>query len=213
LIIGQQPLKSHAQELNKNEKTSKPEKFTNFIKDRLVINNNFPPRSNSQILTQIIKRCPREFTGWEIIKSFETETYNLALCQQDNMTYLVGHKKTQNEAFIAAEVITNNNNLIVAKDAQGLSIEISESQLKISDNEKLIAQENLINQNFNETKIQPQSKLIGQTWQLQEIYDDKNELINIDNQTNYTIEFLSNKEINIKADCNRAKGTYQQVDN
>lgn len=124
LIIGQQGLKSQAQELNKNINISKPEKFTK-------------PQAKK--------------SGWSKFQPVKNFPNN------------------------------QNNNLIV--------------------------QENLINQ------IEPKSKLIGEIWQLQEIYDDQNELINIDNQTNYTIQFLPNEVINIKADCNQAKGTYTQADN
>ncbi|MGK7939155.1 MAG: hypothetical protein AB4062_03175, partial [Crocosphaera sp.] len=44
------------------------------IVNGLIINYNSSSSSNSQLLSQIIKKCPREFTGWDIIKTFETQT-------------------------------------------------------------------------------------------------------------------------------------------
>ena len=57
----------------------------------LLINYNSSSSYNSQLSSQTIILCPREFTGWDIIKTFETENYTLALCQQNNNLYLVGH--------------------------------------------------------------------------------------------------------------------------
>ncbi len=113
----------------------------------LVINNNSTLKFNSQLLSQTIIQCPREFTGWNIIKTFETQSYTLALCQQNNNLYLVGHKKQQHEAFITAQVITNNEDLIIAKDEDGLFIEINNNQLKISLNDEVIAEETILNEN------------------------------------------------------------------
>ncbi|HAC62438.1 MAG TPA: porin [Cyanothece sp. UBA12306] len=123
------------------------------IVNGLIINDNFSPKSNSQFLPQTIKQCPREFTGWDIIKTFETESYSLAICQQNNQFYLVGHEKQEHEAFIDAQVIIQNDTLIIAKDKKGLYIEISDNQLKITVNNQLIAQEIILNEK-QETNIE-----------------------------------------------------------
>ncbi len=124
-----------------------------LIVNGLLINYNSSSSSNSQLLSQIIKQCPREFTGWDIIKTFETENYTLALCQQNNNLYLVGHEKQQHEAFITAQIISNNDTLIIAKDDNGLFIEISNNQLKITVNNQLIAEETILNKN-QETNLE-----------------------------------------------------------
>ncbi|MGK7961942.1 hypothetical protein [Crocosphaera sp.] len=54
------------------------------IVNGLLINNNSTPKFDSQLSSQTIIQCPREFTGWDIIKTFETKNYSLALCQQNN---------------------------------------------------------------------------------------------------------------------------------
>ena len=122
----------------------------------LLINYNSSSSYNSQLSSQTIIQCPREFTGWDIIKTFETENYTLALCQQNNNLYLVGHEKQQHEAFITAQVITNNENVIIARDYNGLSIKISNNQLKISLDNEVIAEETILNKN-QETNIEPVS--------------------------------------------------------
>ena len=104
-------------------------------------------KSQVELDSQIIKNCPREFTGWELIKTFETSSYSLALCRQGNANYLVGHEKNQHEVLIQANVISQfrsqNDNLIVAQDEQGFFYEVDNYQLKVSQNSKLIAQEKL----------------------------------------------------------------------
>lgn len=161
--------------------------------------------SRSQVNSQTINNCPREFTGWKLIKTFETASYSLALCRQGNSNYLVGHEKGEHEAFIQAKVvsqfISQGDNFIVAQDEQGFTYEVDNYQLNVSQNNKLIAQEKLIH---------AESNLTGGIWQLQQIRYNNDELIEIDNPANYTIEFLPDGQVQIKADCNNARGSYTQ---
>ncbi len=162
------------------------------------------------IYSQDIYNCPREFTGWDLIKSFETKNYSLALCQQGDSVYLVGHEKDQHEAFITANVISQNNDLIIAQDEYGFSFEINNHELKVTQNNQLIAQEKILDLYIKQNNSE--SNLTGVVWQLQQIRYNNDELIKVDNPSNYTIEFLPDGQVQIKADCNRARGTYTQQD-
>ena len=155
--------------------------------------------SKFSLYVKAIKNCPREFTNWDLIESFTTKSYSLALCQQKDELYLVGHQPQQHESFISALVKSQNSNVLIAEDEEGLSFEISNSELKVYQDNQLLAQENILD-----------TKLIENIWQLQEIRYNNDELIEVDNIGNYTIEFLSDGQLNIKADCNHAQGTYIQ---
>ncbi|MGK7898867.1 MAG: META domain-containing protein [Xenococcus sp. (in: cyanobacteria)] len=163
------------------------------------LNQNSDRISKFDLYAKAIKNCPREFTDWDLIESFTTKSYSLALCQQGDDLYLVGHQPEQHESFISALVKSQNNNMLIAEDESGFSFEISNSELKVYQDNQLIATENLLD-----------TKLIGNIWQLQEIRYNNDELIEVDNIGNYTIEFLSDGQLNIKADCNLARGTYTQ---
>jgi hypothetical protein len=52
------------------------------ILNGLKLNQNSSSNSNSQLVTQTIKNCPREFTGWNLLESFETKSYSLAVCKR-----------------------------------------------------------------------------------------------------------------------------------
>ncbi len=180
------------------------------IVNGLKINNPSSPNSNSQLLAQTIKNCPRELTGLDIIRTFETKNYSIALCQQYDSVYLVGHEKQKHEAFISAKVTSQNDDLIIAEDEDGFYFELSNNQLKVIHNDKLIAEETLLNQdpNQNKTELNSESKLTGVIWHLQEICDNNDELIEVDNPANYTIEFLPNGKVKVKADCKSTNGNY-----
>ena len=179
------------------------------IVNGLKINYQSLSHSNSQLLTQTIKHCPREFTGWNIIRTFETKSYSLALCQQNDSIYLVGHEKGQYEGFISAKVLSQNAELTTAKDDYGFFFEIMNNQLKVTENNNLISQETILNSgNKPEKQDDSKSQLIGVVWQLQQILYNNDELIEVDNPSDYTIEFLPDGQLNIKADCNRAIGSY-----
>ncbi|MDJ0746880.1 MAG: META domain-containing protein [Xenococcaceae cyanobacterium MO_167.B27] len=178
--------------------------------NELQINNKSSFKSASQLYTQAINNCPREFTGWVLIKSFETKSYTLALCQKGDFVYLVGHEKQQHEAFITASVISQNDDLIIAQDNYGFSFEISDRELKVTKNERLIAQEKIFNLYIKQDENNSESNLTSVVWQLQQIRYNNDELIEVDNPSNYTIEFLPDGQVQIKADCNRARGTYTQ---
>ena len=144
----------------------------------------------AKLYTQQIKNCPREFTDWDLIKTFETTSYSLALCQQGNSVYLVGHEKEEHEAFITANVISQNNDLIIAQDKYGFSFEIGNNQLKVTQNNQLIAQENLLYSDIKQDTYQ--SNLTGVVWQLQEIRYNNDQLIEVDNPSNYTKDETEN---------------------
>ena len=146
---------------------------------------------------EAIKNCPREFTNWDLIESFTTKTYSLSLCQQAKDLYLVGHQKKQHEAFISAKVISQNSDLVIAEDEFGFFFELSNSEFKIFQDNQLIVQENILD-----------PKLTGIVWQLQEILYNNDEFIEVDKPEKYTIEFFPDGQLNIKADCNLALGTY-----
>ena len=61
-----------------------------------------------------------------------------------------------------------------------------------------------------ERENQTELKLTDTVWYLHQIYDNNDQLIKIELPSNYTIEFLSEGNVKIKADCNRASGTYSQ---
>ena len=145
--------------------------------NELQINNESSFKSASQLDTQAINNCPREFAGWYLIKSFETKNYTLVLCQKGNFVYLVGHEKQQHEAFITASVISQNDDLILAQDKYGFSFKISDRELKITRNEQLIAQEKILNSYVKQDKNNSDSNLTGVVWQLQQIRYSNNELI------------------------------------
>jgi hypothetical protein len=103
--------------------------------------------ANASIETQTsqsIVQCPRQFTGWELLEQFETETYSLALCQQGRELYLVGHEKGQHEGFIEAAVSESSDDRIVAVDDYGFSYEIATDQLTIMAGDQVVAQEALL---------------------------------------------------------------------
>ena len=150
---------------------------------------------------QNINNCPREFTNWNLINKFETETYSLALCQQGDILYLVGHQKEQHEAFITAKVLSQTDDLIIAEDEYGLYFEINSDELRITQDNQIIAQENLLDSELREI-----------VWQLQEIRYNNNEFIVVNNPADYTIKFLAEGQLSIKADCNPVQGTYTQKD-
>ena len=177
-------------------------------------------QSNPKLQAQTIKHCPREFTGWDLIKTFETKGYSLALCQQGDSIYLVGHEKQQHEAFIAASIVSQQEDLIIAQDEQGFSWEINKHELKVTQNNQLVARENILDTGQNQqetvdisspevvTEDNSESKLTEAVWQLQQIRYSNDELVEVDNPANYTIEFLPDGQLQIKADCNLARGTY-----
>ena len=156
----------------------------------------------SELHVTAIQNCPREFSNWSLIESFTTKSFSLALCQQEDLLYLVGHQQQQHENFVSAKIIYQRNNLLIAEDEDGFSFEISNYELKVFQDNKLIAQENLL-----------QPELTKMIWQLQEIHYNNDKLIEVANPANYTIEFLSDGQVSIKADCNRARGTYTQEGN
>ena len=53
-------------------------------------------------------------------------------------------------------------------------------------------------------------KLTDIVWHLHQIRYNNDQLIKIDQPSNYTIEFLSKGNVKIKADCSHASGTYTQ---
>ena len=134
---------------------------------------------------QAIKNCPRKYTNWELIST---------------------------------------NDLIIAQDEYGFYFEINHDQLKITQGNKIIAQENIVDSNIRQkpkettsifeqelaNKENSESSLTQVVWQLQEIRYNNDKLIEVDNPSNYTLEFLPDGQLSIKADCNRARGNYTQ---
>jgi heat shock protein HslJ len=57
----------------------------------------------------------------------------------------------------------------------------------------------------------PASDLVGIQWQLQQVQFNNDELITIGDPSLYTLEFLPDDEVAVRADCNRAVGTYTQT--
>ena len=53
-----------------------------------------------------------------------------------------------------------------------------------------------------------ESKLIGTVWQLQQISYNNDELIEITSPSNYTLEFMEDGQIAIRADCNQVGGRF-----
>lgn len=90
---------------------------------------------------QPIVQCPRQFTGWDLVNQFETATYSLALCQQGDEQYLVGHEKRQHEAFIEAAVLELSDESVVAADTYGFRYEITADQLTVIKDDQIISQE------------------------------------------------------------------------
>ena len=191
LITGQQFSDNYVKAFNSQQKN--PE---------ILFNQNSVKISKFNLHAETIKTCPREFSDWSLIESFTTKNYSLALCQKEELFYLVGHQQQQHENFVSAEVIYQKDNLLIAEDEYGFSFEINNYELKLFQDNQLITQENLL-----------APKLTGNIWQLHEIRYNNDKLIEVDNPANYTIEFLSDGQINIKADCNRARGTYTQEGN
>ena len=234
LIAGQQFLYNsvYASNMNHyNQQNILTEDPLSFKHKQLFSDNNIDKDDKSytnaygiKVDTQTIKKCPRKYTNWELISTFETENYSLALCQQNDLNYLVGHKKQEHEAFISAKILYQNNNLIIAQDEYGFYFEINHDQLKITQGNKIIAQENIVDSNIRQkpkettsifeqelaNKENSESSLTQVVWQLQEIRYNNDKLIEVDNPSNYTIEFLPDGQLSIKADCNRARGNYTQ---
>lgn len=52
------------------------------------------------------------------------------------------------------------------------------------------------------------NKLIGERWGLREIRYNNGETITVNQLERYTLEFISDGNVKIRADCNRARGTY-----
>jgi hypothetical protein len=91
-----------------------------------------------------IEVCPRQFSGWTLVETFQTETYNLALCHQENNHALVGHEIGQHEAFIDAPVTEVSEQSILATDADGFTYEITDGQLTVFREGLVISQEVLL---------------------------------------------------------------------
>lgn len=97
--------------------------------------------SDSTSTSHTIQQCPRQFTGWTLLRSFETAHYALALCQQDNVLYLVGHKKDEHEAFIDAPAHVENDRILAENDS--FSYEIRQGTFTIKQNGTIIVQEGI----------------------------------------------------------------------
>lgn len=95
--------------------------------------------SDSTSTPHTIQRCPRQFTGWTLLRSFETAHYALALCQQDNVLYLVGHKKGEHEAFIDAPARIEDDRILAEDDP--FSYEIRQGTFTIKLNGTITVQE------------------------------------------------------------------------
>lgn len=66
---------------------------------------------------------------------------------------------------------------------------------------------NTISEQVNQSNS-PEENLTGVVWQLEQITYNNDELLKVDKPSDYTIEFLDNNQVQIKADCNRARGSY-----
>ncbi len=53
------------------------------------------------------------------------------------------------------------------------------------------------------------NELMGKPWGLQEIRYNNGETITVNQSDQYTLEFISDVNIKIRADCNRARGSYR----
>ena len=98
-------------------------------------------QQNSLSDSQEIEVCPRQFTGWSLVESYETNNYSLALCQQGEQRYLVGHLKYQHEGWIAASVVEKTEDKLQAEDEYGFSYELARGQLTVIKEGKVVAQE------------------------------------------------------------------------
>jgi porin len=108
------------------------------------------------------------------------------------------------------------------RNEYNLAVENNDNKLKITEDIQLIIQEsslNIENQNYpkqynsglskqSKKRNNNKSQLTAVVWQLEEIRDNNDQLITVDSSENYTIEFLADGQLNIQADCNRARGTY-----
>ncbi|WP_416674177.1 hypothetical protein [Egbenema bharatensis] len=84
--------------------------------------------------------CPH--ADWELIQGFETPQYFLALCQQGESLYLVGHEK-QRSALIVVAPAHWENDRILAEDGNKYSYEIRHGTLTVKHNGKIIVQEGI----------------------------------------------------------------------
>lgn len=57
----------------------------------------------------------------------------------------------------------------------------------------------------------PPSDLVGIQWQLQLVEFNTDERVTLDDPSLYTLEFLDDERVAVRADCNRATGTYTQT--
>jgi hypothetical protein len=106
------------------------------------------PLSSAQLTTAAIDfaepiaspTCPR--TDWELLEGFETPQYFLALCQQEELLYLVGYAKGGAALTVLAPA-QQENDRIFAEDANKYSYEIRHNTLTIKHNGSIIVQEGI----------------------------------------------------------------------
>ena len=105
--------------------------------------------------------------------------------------------------------LISTNDLIIAQDKYGFYFEINHDQLKITQGNKIIAQENIVDSNIRQkpkettsifeqelaSKENSESSLTQVVWQLQEIRYNNDKLIEVDNPSNYTLEFILKKVV------------------
>ena len=90
-----------------------------------------------------LQLCPRRFTGWALLEHLETARYALALCQRDNVVYLVGHEKVEHETFIEARIVQRRGERLVANDNYGFTFEIESEELKVIRDGQIVSREEL----------------------------------------------------------------------
>lgn len=88
-----------------------------------------------------LRRCPRQFTGWTLVEHLETARYALALCQKDDVVYLVGHEKGEHEAFVEARIVQRGRESLVAKDDYGFTFEVQSGELKVIRGGQIVSRE------------------------------------------------------------------------
>jgi hypothetical protein len=84
--------------------------------------------------------CPR--ADWELVQEFETPQYFLALCQQGESLYLVGHEKERSALIVVAPAHWENDR-ILAEDGNQYSYEIRHGTLTVKRSGKIIIQEGI----------------------------------------------------------------------
>lgn len=88
-----------------------------------------------------LRLCPRRFTGWILIERLETARYALALCQRDDVVYLVGHEKAEHEAFLEARIVRRAGRSFVAEGDDGITFEGRSGKLTVFRDGQIISRE------------------------------------------------------------------------